>query len=313
MRVNSVGLSAFMLLLVPVLPASANEAAGGAEASAPVMVEHLLSMSIDGTILIDTDGSVRDYALTTKVLPEIGENLGKAIRNWRFEPVQVDAQPARQEARMRISLAATQVGKDYQVRVDNVVFRPMATASPADAHNDPSAAIQAERRKLDPPKYPVGLMRQGIGGRVLVALHFSPEGKILEAVPVQSMLFDTRGKDRDLARAIKMFEDATIRATRDWLVDVKIKPGVPTTAKDFTTFTTVEYVMDDSPGFSRKTPYVEPSGQWRMVARTPKQIVPWLLGLDAPDVGVADLRNGEMASLSGDVPKLKSPVVNTLL
>jgi hypothetical protein len=305
------GLSVLLLALAPAFAATAGDAPD-ATSREPVVVEHLMTMPVDGTLLIDTDGSVREYQLATKLVPSLADSLGKAIRNWRFEPVSVDGAPARQEARMRISLAATPEGENYQVRVDNVVFRPMASTSSTDPDFDPGATVQAVRRKLQPPQYPGGLMRQGIGGRVLVALHFSPEGKMIDVVPAQAMLFDTRGKDRDLAMAIRLLEEATVRAARNWTVDVTVKPGRPTSAKDFTTYTTVEFVMDSAPGFSRHQPYEEPAGQWRLVARTPKRLLPWLIGLDAPDVGVADLGNGEMAALTGG-PKLKSPVANTLL
>jgi len=307
MRPISVGLSALMLVLAPAIPAVAGEQA--TTESSSLGVERLLSMSVDGTILVDTDGSVRDYTLATPLAPNLSALLGKAIKGWRFEPVLVDGEVVRAEAKMRISLAATKDGENYQVRIENAVFRPAETGLDSQGRG---STVEASGRRMNPPKYPHALQLAGLSGRVLVALHFSPEGKVIDAVPVQAMVFDARGRDRTLAQAIKLLEDSTVQAARKWSVTVSTKPGAVTTEKDFTAYTTVEYVMDNAPGYKHGTPYVEPAGQWRMVARTPKRALPWLSGESAPNVGVADVGAGDSYSPAVAL-RLKSPVANTAL
>jgi len=297
MHIKSVGLSALLLALVPAAGFAVD--APAASASTTQDVEHVLSMSVEGTLLVDTDGSVRDYALTSPVPPNLAAALGKVVKGWRFEPVLVDGQLVRAEAKMRISLAATKDGDNYQVRVENAVFRP-ATPAAGKGPISQTNAVEATGRRLNPPVYPRELQRAGISGRVLVAMHFSPEGKVIEVVPVQGMIFDTSGHDRTIAKAIHMLESATVTAARRWSVMVKVTPGVATTAKDFTAYTTVDYVMG-------KSPQLETAGEWRMVARTPKRTLPWLAGADAPNVGVADVGSGETFALA-DALRLKSPL-----
>jgi len=289
-----------MLLLVPVSGWTADESPSKASPLSRE-IEHLLSMSVNGTLVVDTDGSVRDYALTTTVTPGLAEALGKTIKAWRFEPVLVDGQPTRAEAKMRISLAATENGKDYQVHVENAVFRPATPSAQA-----PARTVEATGRSMNPPVYPRELQRAFISGRVLVALHFTPEGKVIEAVPVQSMIFDARGgSDRTYAKAIKQFEDATLAAVRKWTVSVQVKPGAPTSAKDFTTYTTVDYRMGDGPNG-------DIPGEWRRVSRTPRAALPWLPATEAPKVGVADVAAGESFPLA-DALHLASPVSDASL
>ena len=289
--------------------AFANEAAPAPARAAEAAVERLLSMSVDGRIVIEADGSVRDYSLLTKLTPNLAQMLGKSIQSWRFEPVLIDGQARRVEARVRVSLAAHKDGEDYQVKVDNVVFpaTPGAVELPA-----PQPAVEVTRRKMNPPLYPGGLMRAGVSARVLIALHFSPEGRVLEVVPVQTMLFDTAGNDAILGKAVEQFEAATLEAASKWTVNVKLHPGRPTNAKDFTAYTNVEYVMTQNAFGKRHLPVREKDGKWRVVARSGLRPLPWLSGLDAPTVGVADVDNGEMLPLAG-TPRLMTPVAGTTL
>jgi outer membrane biosynthesis protein TonB len=302
MGLKTVGLSALLLALAPVTT-SAVEPSPGAE-SASRGIEYLLSMSVEGTLLVDTDGSVREYALTTKVSPGLAEAIGKAVKSWRFEPVLIDGQLVRAAAKMHISLAATKTGQDYQVHVENAVFRPADPAS-GKVPVAQSGSVEATGRRMNPPRYPSAMLHAGIGGRVLVALHFSPEGKVLEVVPVQSMLFDTRGQDRMLSKAIEQFEDATLEAARRWRVAVSVKPGAATTAMDFTAYTTVDYVIGTHA-------VAEPAGEWRLVARNARRSPPWLSEVNAPNVGVADLASGETLPLS-EALRLRSPVAGSAL
>jgi hypothetical protein len=89
---------------------------------------------------------------------------------------------------------------------------------------------------------------------------------------------------------------------------VKQKPGMATTERDFTSYTTIEYVLGPSPrrsAIDMPKSNDAPAGQWREAIRTPKRAMPWLAGLEAPDVGVADLADGEMLPLAGG-PILKT-------
>ena len=135
-------LAAVPMLATGTMPATAETSA------API--ERLLLMSVDGRIVIEPDGSVGSHVLATELKPEIAALLGKAIQGWRFEPVLIDGVPRRVEARMRVSLAAVEQGKDYKVRVDNVVFPP----SKDGAATDRAPVIAMRARSMRPPAYP---------------------------------------------------------------------------------------------------------------------------------------------------------------
>ena len=303
------------LALVTALAASsvfASNAVLAAEGPpAPAAIERLLLMSVDGRIVIEADGSVGSYTPTTELQPAVAAPLARLIQAWRFEPVLIDGAARRVEARMRVSLAAVKDGEDYQVHVENAVFPedPQAADTDRSAH---APRITANSRRVAPPSYPHGLAKAGVGGRVLVALHFSPEGQVLEVVPVQTMLFDTRGNDALMASAIAQFESATVEAAKRWRVNLSPRPGVIATAKDYTAYTTVEYVSTPQAFGQRHRMPIEPVGEWRAVVRNGKRPLPWLSGLGTPDVGVADVDNGETLPLAG-APQLKAPVAGAAL
>ena len=155
-------------------------------------------------------------------------------------------------------------------------------------------------------------MKACVSARVLVALQFSPEGEVLELLPVQSMLFNTRGNDKLLANAIAQFEAATVEAVKQWRAEVKAGPGAPPTAEDLSAYTTVEDVSTPQVFGQRHRIPAEPVGEWRMVARGPKRPVSWLSGTGASPVGVADVNSGETLPLAG-APKFRSPVAGSAL
>jgi hypothetical protein len=179
------------LALVTALAASSAFASNlaGASPSAPAAIERLLLMSVDGRIVIEADGSVGSYTPTTELQPAVAAPLASLIRGWRFEPVLIDGAARRVEARMRVSLAAVKDGEDLPGprRECRVPRRPAGCRHRSFRPTRP--AFTANSRRVAPPSYPRGLAKAGVGGRVLVALHFSPEGQVLEVVPVQTMLF----------------------------------------------------------------------------------------------------------------------------
>jgi hypothetical protein len=274
------------------------------KAAAIPAVEDVLTLPVDGRIVIDKDGSVADYSISTPVPQQMSPLLDRAIRAWRFEPVVVGGAIVRAEAHMRLSLAATKQGEDYQVRIENAVFPP--PESEKDAPRTRDGRVTFLPSKFSPPVFPRPLERAGVSGRVLLGLRYGVDGRVQDAIAVQSMLFDVKGRSHTLAKAIRMLEDAALLAARDWNVDLVIEPGEAPTAKQLTAFTTVEFI-----GYNRAAE--APPGQWRMVSRTPKRPVPWLAGeKNVQVVGVADVRRGEMLPLAGS-PRLLTPLGAPLL
>lgn len=304
-----------LALSLTVLAPAAGLAAGAPAMSEVEMVDSkdlqkALLLSAEGSIVIEADGSVGEYTIATPLTPELMEVLSKSIPRWRFEPVLVDGKPVRAESKMRLSLAAVETGKEYRVAIENVVF-PGGMSALDQARASQGAPVQALGRQMNPPVYPRTLERAGVTGRVLLGLHFGPDGRMLDVVAVQSMLFNVRGYNNELRQAVRLLEQSSVEAARKWTVQVKQKPGTTTTERDFTSLTTIEYVLTPTPRPGRPTPASNnaPPGQWRQATRTPKRAMPWLAGLETPEVGVADVVDGEMMPLAG-VPKLKTPLAH---
>lgn len=294
-------LAALALLAAPG-PASAGEASPA--------LESVLSMPVDGTIIIEPDGAVGEYALTSQLTPGVKAMLDKTIPKWRFEPVVIDGAARRAQTRVRIVLAANEVEGGFKVRIDNVVF-PAPTGAIEETPQLVSQVVDLKGKKMQPPRYPIGLMVAGISGRVLLGLRFGRDGVLVDAVAVQSMLFNVKGSERNLAKAIGLLETSAMDAARHWSADVSVKRGATPTPRDFTVYTTIEYMLD-RPGHKQSSGD-PPPGTWRLVIRTPKRDMPWLAGDKlVPVVGVADLTGGEMLPVAG-APQLMTPVVGTIL
>jgi hypothetical protein len=297
-----------ILLLLTALLATAPARASANDQPANSMVdagtvESVLTMQLDGSIVIEKDGSVGSYSFDAPPSAGLAPLLDKTIQGWLFEPVLVDGALVRAESRMRISLAATQTGEDsYSVRIDNVVFPWKQGAKRADG-DSPPPRVGFLSPKMPPPIYPKALERAGITGRVLLALCFNPDGSVKDAVAVQSMLFDVRGRERLLAAAIKEMEDSALSAARHWTVQLQVPEGMAPTPSRLTATTTVNYVMDNR---RDKSPV---PGEWSRVSRTPKREMPWVRHEEKgrQDVGVADVKNGEMMPLISPL-HLKTPL-----
>ena len=277
------------------------------------VVENVLSMPVDGVIAINADGSVRSFTVNTQVTPGLASMLETMVPQWRFELKPVDGVVQPVEARMRISLAATQAETGYQVRIENVTF----------PHGDGAKAVHAARtgsltftpKDMSPPRYPRELERAGVTGKVLLGLYVGPDGHMRDVVPVQVMLYNVRARDRTMTRLIELMEDNAVQTARGWTVQVASVGAMPTSPKDFTTYTSVEYVL--TRGHATPDPMDErdakAAGKWVLVSRTPKRSMPWVSGIEGlQDVGVADVQSGEMVPLASSI-RLKTNVAGTVL
>lgn len=287
------------------LAATLGLAAMPASAGRPAVADTLESvkvLQVEGIVVIDTQGGVEDYRIQTPLNDALRGLVDKAVHRWRFRPVVVDGQVRRAEARMRITLAATAMGEDYQVRVDNVIF-PDPDQKPGQPAAGDTAGYSA--RKLAPPVYPQGLMRANVSGTVLLAIRMDASGRAADVAAVQSMLMDVRGREKVLQIATGMMEQASVSAAKRWTfnlpADFERRPP-----DQRVVMVPVEFLMES-------TPKSTAAGIWRTVVRTPVRKVDWLpQGKGTQAVGVADLRNGEFVPVASQL-SLVSEVVGNLL
>ncbi len=297
MRHLATGLAAALLVLAPIAIARANQPA----AAAVEPIESLLVLAVEGDVYINADGSLADYRIETPAPGNTAQNVLRIVRGWHFEPVLVDGKPQAVVARMRVALAATQVGDGHQVRIDNVSFPGLAEQR--ERARAEGAAPSLAKHKA-PVVYPPGLQKSGVTGRVLVALRYDDSGKVTDAAALQSMLYDRRESAAVTARAIELLEDASLRAARSWRIEA------PTSAPWRIVVTPIDFVMNM--GDKRNYDGTSPSGRWRLVSRTPKRHVQWMDAKPgAPSV--SDVEAGVLVPVADATLKLSSPVVGTLL
>lgn len=242
-----------------------------------------LRMPVEGEIGVDPQGKVFDLNIESILTPEVKRVVDSAVRRWTFEPVMKDGVGVHAKARMFMTLVAAPVDGGYQLRIERVHFageRPSVTMSP--------------------PRYPRDAARAGIGADQLVAIRVGADGKVREAVVVQTSLPAVRGNEKVLGPWRRMFEQATLAAARQWT----FRASDAERTDDVTLIVPVGYCP---PG---------PSGciiddGWRPRSAGPLQPIPWL-AQGEQQFDATGLRQGEAMAL-GNTLMLKTQVVGTTL
>lgn len=265
-------------------------------------VNSIMTTRVDSEIAIDPSGALIDYRSETPLPDDVRTSLERQVRAWRFEPVLVEGKPVKAKTRMRITLAARPLGDErYAVTVDNVTF---PSSGPGVLPDAPPSAVTVRSRKIVPPAYPQGLARARVGGVVLLYLRLSPDGRVLEATPVQTSLLNVYGSDRSLAQGVSALEQATARAARSWQFDVQAHTDHPS-ARDLTVSMPVEF---QAPGAHETRP-----GQWRTEVRGARREPAWLRDAAGTQrIGVSDVDAGDVVPLASSF-KLASEVKGVAL
>ena len=295
------------LVMACIACASAALAAGPAVSTS---FEVVREMRVEGRVVIAADGSVKDVVLETSLAPEIDAAVQARIRSWRFVPVVVAGAASQAEARMTLSLVASQAaGGNFLIKVDSAQFEDPAEH---EAHkrgkwtsDRPTARIGLDE-KLSSPIYPEDLLKLGVDGRVLVGMRLNADGRVAEAVILETMLVDARGRDRAVAAALNQLERSVLARARTWRFTVTTK-GTPT-PEDLTVVVPVHYIMRDGMAGD-----ADPAGVWRVLLRAPKRSMPWVPaspGRTAP--GLADLAGGGFRPLESGI-RLAQDVAGTYL
>lgn len=281
---------------------------GARAADAPVSKgESVLTLRLNGQLTIDPEGRVKSYEIRSELPPGVQGIVERAVPKWTFAPILVGGKPVTAQSPMSITLAATEAEGGYQVRVDNVVFRPntqedyeqaldaqkqaAALGMAIEAAGQPVQTIQPvviSHKRLTPPSYPKGMLMGGVEGIVLLVLRLNPDGTVAEAMASQSSLLNVKGRTEMLDRARQMLERSALSVARGWTFKVDAVNPALLTAGDLTVRTPVEYVLG-RPGMKDSTL----AGKWRQEFRGPNLQVPWLSEQASGRIGVSDLASGE--------------------
>jgi len=251
-------------------------------------LESIRTTQIDGRITIDRDGNLIDYRIETKLLPQLQTMLQKSAHDWKFQPVLVAGQPVVAETKMRVTLAAQPHGKNYIVKVDNVIF---PGGDPKARESDPiPQAVDISPKSLRTPSYPDDLLYVGVEGTVLLYIKVTPDGRVEEVVPFQSSLANVKGADRLLAKAIETMERSPTSAAKGWRFNVVVH-NANAKPEDMSVSVPVSYQMWD-----RKQAQ---AGIWRTEVRSKRKTPSWLSSdEDEQRIGVSDVADGEVMPLA---------------
>ncbi len=165
--------------------------------------ERRYALYAEGEIVLNPDGTVRDYTLTsTELPPSIAAPVDRSVRSWRFVPVLVDGQPVVAKSHWNLHLSLEPLDGAYQMRISKVTF-----GDPRRAHG------------LAPPNYPRDAAIAGVGAQVDLALKLDDKGKVIAAHSYQTSL--TQRANDKVARAWRRrFEQAATEVAMQWTFDL---------------------------------------------------------------------------------------------
>lgn len=184
------------------LAAGAAQAAGG---------DAEFELQAVGMIDVGPDGSVRDYALETRLDPEVARLVDRTVRGWRFEPVLVDGRPVIATTRMRLELEALPRDDGYALRVADVAF------------GEPKSTNRT------PPVYPRVALDMRAEAIVRLLLRLDATGKVAEVHVEQVDMSIDGGKRANFLR--ERFAANSRKAALGWTFDMgEIVDGEPVPA-----------------------------------------------------------------------------------
>ncbi|QSX74061.1 hypothetical protein HIV01_012665 [Lysobacter arenosi] len=210
--------------------------------------ERKYALYAEGDIVLNPDGTVRDYTLTsTELPPSIAVPVDRSVRSWRFVPVLVDGQPVAAKSRWNLRLSLEPVDGNYRMRITKVTF-----GNPKRVHG------------LTPPKYPRDAAVAGIGAQVDLALKLDDKGKVIAAHSYQTSLTH-RANDKVSGAWRRRFEQAATEAAMQWTFDLTETIGGKTV--ESITRVPVEFVAPTRNG--------EGMTRWQSYVPGPINPLPW--------------------------------------
>jgi hypothetical protein len=269
-----------------VAPAVAQETPpAAAKAEAPSSsLEEVITMRVDGELVVGTDGKTASYTLKTKIDDTLKDLIAKHVALWRFTPVTFDGKPARVRSDMRITLVGRKSTTGYDVSVDNVVFttpklKPGDVAQVAKTDEEQIEFV----RKMPMPRYP----GYNVNGLVTLMLEIGPDGTVAHVSATQCSLYFAGGRDSTKDTACKAMEDSAIHAIRQWRF--KLPPGP---IVDNTGVMPVQFTNGGERG--RLIRSTSNPGVWRMESRGKYRRPEWARDANGQRVGTADMVGNEM-------------------
>lgn len=226
-----------------------------------------MSMLVSGTIDIDQAGVVVAHSLEQpdKLPPAVVELLGKAVPQWRFEPVKVDGNSVNARARMGVRVIAKQQDDgDYRLRVGSASF--------GDENGMEGETITADGKPA-PPSYPAEAYMAGVQGTVYLVLKVDRRGMVEDAVEEQTNL-TVLGSERQMKQARDVLARAAKAAARKWRYNTPTR-GEQADDMFWSVRVPVAFTLCNNPRECEQA-NSEADGAWQAYIPGPKNSVPWI-------------------------------------
>lgn len=252
---------------------------------APVLVTR-----VDCRIVIDRTGRVTDYRPRTVLDAPLAERVRGMVAALRFEPVEVDGRIVNAETDMRVAITATKLDDGgLRLALDNLSF-PDAMKVPAEKPGQQPILHRSA------PRFPREALRVGANADLLAVLRFGADGGVLDVAVEQSALVHVRARPADAAAVLTLFEKATLQALRQWRVDPAAMPADSRVGDGFISYIPVKFRLGER---RNEMPAETRPGEWTLETRSARRVPGWMtVAGQAPQPGVADLAEGEMAGIN---------------
>lgn len=257
-----------------------------------------LSMTVTGTAVVRSDGSVASYSLdNADQLPEGVRSLLKTtVPAWTFAAVKAAGKPMPAIARMAVHVSGTVTattkqkvaGKDEEQNTVQIGVAGIDLICPPPHEDltyangcDPAANLRPwpADKPLAVPVYPATAVKLQAGGAVHLYMDIDSLGRVMQAAVGRVDLYMEVPHPEELRRRLA---DATLAATQDWQFSIPTA-GPMALARHWVVAKTVKFEMagDDPASVGH--------GQWQAYAAGPEQSIPWVGHDAATPVKLPDL------------------------
>lgn len=275
-------------LVVLALLVVVSTATAGIRRMAPESVRNQVevSMLLTGTIDIERDGSVSGYVLDdrAKVPDYVVAILDRQVPAWRFEPTLRDGQAVPVRSQMSLRMVGSPVGEDsFQLSITGVSFGEYSD----------DATDYVTRDSLEPPRYPMDMVRIGGAGTVYLVLRIGRDGRV-DDLFVEQVNLTTLGAEAQMVRMRDKLAKAAAEAAWKWT----FRPPTTGQAVD-EDYWAVRVPVEFTLGEDKPAAY----GQWSAYLPGPRATAIWAQDDVSPDA----IAGGGLQPV-GSGPKLLTPL-----
>ena len=245
-----------------------------------------VSMLLTGSIDIEPDGSVSGYVLDdrAKVPDYVTSLVDRQVPAWQFEPTLRNGQAVPVRSRMSLRVVARPVeGDDFQLSIGSVSF--------GEYSDDATDYVTYD--SLEPPRYPMDMVRIGGAGTVYLVLRIGRDGRV-DDLFVEQVNLTTLGAEAQMVRMRDKLAKAAAEAAWKWT----FRPPTTGQAVD-EDYWAVRVPVEFTLGEDKPAAY----GQWSAYLPGPRATAIWAQDDVSPDA----IAGGGLQPV-GSGPKLLTPL-----